>query len=121
MKKLMMILGLVLAVNSFANAQTVIELKTNDSMCISGKGRGQDAAINPYLGERSIAVIENIGRNSFDVRIQEGRKLIDIIEVDGNEQKEFVLEKDYVLYMDADSRSTGKISFKKYDQPVIEN
>ena len=59
--------------------------------------------------------VENISNNSLQVRIQEGKKVLGIIDVDPDETKEFVLEKNYVLYMDTDRPSAGKVSFKEFE------
>lgn len=112
----MTLLGLMLMLQTVALSQTsTIRLDPNQSMCITGKGPGQDGAVNPYLGKKSIAVVENISNNSLQVRIQEGKKVLGIIDVDPDETKEFVLEKNYVLYMDTDRPSAGKVSFKEFE------
>lgn len=47
------------------------ELTYGQSMCMIGKGEGQDATINPYADEEySFALIENIGSVEFQVRLE---------------------------------------------------
>ena len=71
------------------DAQQIIELEPQQSMGITGKGKGQDGAINPYMSESSIGIVENIGEHSFYVRIQEKSKILAEVEVAVNETKEF--------------------------------
>ena len=47
------------------------ELTNGQSMCMIGKGEGQDATINPYSDkEFSYALIENIGTVEFNIRVE---------------------------------------------------
>lgn len=96
-----------------ASGQNVINLDPQQSMCITGKGQGQDAAINPYLGEASIATAENTGESALSVRIQEKGNFLYEVLIPANKVKEFRLEKDYVLYIDSTLEGQAKISFKK--------
>ena len=76
MKKL--ILLLFIPIVSFSQT---FELSNGQSMCMIGKGIGQDATINPYANEElSYALIENIGMVKFNIRVEsideERRELI---------------------------------------------
>jgi hypothetical protein len=51
------------------------ELSDGQSMCMIGKGQGQDATNNPHLEEDySYALIENIGSVEFQIRIESSEK-----------------------------------------------
>ncbi|MEL7148621.1 MAG: hypothetical protein AAFO69_19760 [Bacteroidota bacterium] len=115
MKKLMMVVGLIMAFQVTAFSQSKLALGPNQSMCISGKGDGQDGAINPYLGQKSIAVVKNISNAAFDVRIQDGNEIIKIVALDPKEKKEFLLEKNYILLFDTDEASAAKVAFKAFE------
>lgn len=68
MKKLL--LHSALLIFAFGFAQT-FEITDGQSMCMIGKGKGQDATINPYADkEYSYALIENIGLVEFKVRVE---------------------------------------------------
>ena len=96
--------------------QTVFELKPAQSMSITGKGPGQDAAYNPYSESNSIAVVENIGRNPFTVRLQEKGKVIEIILIEAGTTKKIKLLKGYELYFDSEEESKAKLDFKKLSE-----
>jgi hypothetical protein len=66
MKKLILLLLIPLV--SFGQT---FELTNGQSMCMIGKGEGQDATINPYSDkEFSYALIENIGTVEFNIRVE---------------------------------------------------
>ena len=78
MKKLLFLLLIPLV----AFGQT-FELTNGQSMCMIGKGEGQDATINPYSDkEFSYALIENIGTVEFNVRVESVQK----------ERREFIIK-----------------------------
>ena len=84
MKKLILLLFIPLV--SFSQT---FELTNGQSMCMIGKGMGQDATINPYANEEfSYALIENIGTVKFNIRAES----ID------EERREFIIKpKDIVV------------------------
>ena len=85
MKKLLFLL-LFIPIVSFSQT---FELTNGQSMCMIGKGMGQDATINPYANEEfSYALIENIGTVKFNIRAES----ID------EERREFIIKpKDIVV------------------------
>ena len=85
MKKLLILL-LFIPLVSFSQT---FELTNGQSMCMIGKGVGQDATINPYANEEfSSALIENIGKFKFNIRVES----ID------EERREFIIKpKDIVV------------------------
>ena len=85
MKKLILLLVFIPLV-SFGQT---FELKNGQSMCMIGKGEGQDATINPYSDkEFSYALIENIGTVKFNIRVESIEK----------ERREFIIKpKDIVV------------------------
>ena len=56
--------------------QTFFEITPGQSMLMFGKGKGQDATINPFEGEDCLAVIKNMGDTAFSVRIQQKGKIL---------------------------------------------
>ena len=67
MKRLLFLL-LFIPIVSFSQT---FELTNGQSMCMIGKGVGQDATINPYANEEfSYALIENIGTFKFNIRVE---------------------------------------------------
>ena len=85
-------------------------------MIISGKGPGQDGAINPYLGRESIATVENIGENPFEVRIQSEGKILEIRKVSPGKTEAFALKKGVELYLDTELPGTARVNFKPVDE-----
>ena len=85
MKKLILLLLLIPLV-SFG---LTFELTNGQSMCMIGKGMGQDATINPYANEEfSYALIENIGTVKINIRVESIEK----------ERREFIIKpKDIVV------------------------
>ena len=98
MKRLLFLL-LFIPIVSFSQT---FELTNGQSMCMIGKGVGQDATINPYANEEfSYALIENIGTFKFNIRVES----ID------EERREFIIKpkdivvvklyRDNILYFDS--------------------
>jgi hypothetical protein len=102
-----------MSITTIATSQTIIELGSVQSMCITGKGPGQDGAINPYTDKDSIAIVENIGENVFEVRVQQKGKIIEQFEVKPKETVNVNLYKDYELYFDSDLFTKAKVDFKE--------
>lgn len=113
MKKLLLILSIGLLIQQTMDAQTILELDNNQSMCIAGKGTGQDGAINPYLDAKlSYGIVENIGKNDFSIRIQKSGKIIREITIKSEETKTVKLLKGHEMYFDTDSKAKAKVDFK---------
>lgn len=114
MKKILL-LSLFCFVVQLSTAQdmTTINLDGKQSMCISGKGPGQDGAINPYINKDSIALIKNTGENELSVRIQFIEKITETISVTPGLKKYIDLPKGHVLYFDTELPTTVKVGFKQ--------
>ncbi len=115
MKSLIAFLGLLLLSSSVLYGQDSIEFESNQSMCISGKGAGQDGAINPYLGQDCYAIVKNKGVDTFTVRVEKGeRNIIQSFDIKKNQIKKILLKKDMVLYIDTDiiENAIAEISFE---------
>ena len=111
MKKLLLIGCIAVLACYNTSAQTVIELN-NQSMCIAGKGPGQDGAINPYSKSDSFGIVQNIGKNDFSIRIQKEGKIIREITVKLKETKKVKLLKGYEMYFDSEFEAKVKVDFK---------
>jgi len=111
MKKIVLLIAItLLGYNGFA--QSILELEPSTSMCITGKGKGQDGAINPYIKSDSYGIVENIGKNEFSIRIQKEGKIIKEITVKPKETKKVELLKGYEMYFDNTLKAKAKVSFK---------
>ncbi|MBK78120.1 MAG: hypothetical protein CMC88_03275 [Flavobacteriaceae bacterium] len=98
MKKLLFILLLVPLV-SFGQT---FELTNGQSMCMIGKGQGQDATINPYADEDySYSLIENIGSVEFQIRIESIEKDLKQFLIKPNDKVVIKLYRNNILYLDA--------------------
>ena len=108
-----LVLVLVFFFISFVSYGQSFEIANGQSMCMLGKGPGQDATINPYAKEDySYALVENIGTVEFQIRIES-------IE---NELRQFLIKpsalvviklySDSVLYFDALTTEKVKATIK---------
>ena len=78
------------------------ELTNGQSMCMTGKGQGQDATINPYANQDySYALIENIGAVEFQIRIESSEEDLRQFLIKANDVVVVKLNKGNVLYFDA--------------------
>jgi hypothetical protein len=113
MKKLLLIICIGLMTPYVMSAQTTIALDGNQSMFITGKGPGQDGAINPYSKSDSFGIVQNIGKNDFSIRIQKEGKIIREITVKLKETKKVKLLKGYEMYFDSELEAKVKVDFKE--------
>ncbi len=117
MKKLLFLLFFVV---SFSSLGQTFELTNGQSMIMIGKGKGQDATINPYANEDySFAIVENVGFIHFSIRIQEKGKIIKEILIKPEETKKVKLAKGSELYLDSTTRnkSIARVSYSKEHKP----
>ncbi len=99
---------------SCANNSSIFLLEPSSTMSITGKGPGQDATINPYLGNDCTAIVKSLSKNIFQVRIEESDEVVYTITVDPFQEVKIDLNNSQVLYLDALSKpSKSKVSFSK--------
>lgn len=110
MKTIILLLTLNLALQLKVKAQTEFVLEPSQSMIMTGKGPGQDATINPYFGEDCFAIIKNIGKIMFSIRVQQDGKIIEEISILKGELKKVKLLKGYELYLDPNLKEIAKAS-----------
>jgi len=109
MKKLVLILMFIPLVSLGQS----FELTNAQSMCMIGKGEGQDATINPYADEDySYALIENIGLVKFQIRIESSEKDIKQFLIESNNIIVVKLNKNDVLYFDALTFEKAEVKIK---------
>ena len=77
---------------------------------MTGKGSGQDATINPYFGNDCYALVKNIGKRQFTIRVQKEGKIIEEIAIMKDELKKVKLLKGYELYLDPNPEGIAKAS-----------
>ena len=99
MKKLLLLSALLIF--AFGFAQT-FEITDGQSMCMIGKGKGQDATINPYADkEYSYALIENIGLVEFKVRVESAANKIREFIVKPSDKVVVQIYRAEILYLDS--------------------
>lgn len=103
----------ILALQACSTKEYVLEFEPNQSMIVTGKGQGQDAAINPYLDRTSIAIVRNIGLHAFEVRLQKAGNVLDTRLVQPSQTIQFKLDVGVELYIDCTQKSTASVLFKK--------
>jgi len=118
MRILTLIISLMFLIHFEAKAQTEFVLEPSQSMIMTGKGAGQDATINPYFGKDCFAIIKNIGKRMFSIRVQQDGKIIEEISILKGDRKKVKLLKGYELYLDPNPKGTAKASvdYKKIDE-----
>ena len=118
MKTLILTIFLMFLTQLEVKAQTEFVLEPSQSMIMTGKGPGQDATINPYFGEDCFAIIKNIGKRMFSIRVQQDGKIIEEISILKGELKKVKLLNGYELYLDPNPKGIAKVSvdFKKIDE-----
>ena len=109
---ILILITALLTVSCSSNKAT-FELSPNQSMCMTGKGLGQDGAINPFFGELSFAIIKNKSHRPLGIRIQEGEKVILIQEIEQKSIDKLKLEPNQQLYFDSQYGNKVVLSFKK--------
>lgn len=114
MKVFLPTLLFLLILTSCGSSDSIFELDPNQSMLMTGKGPGQDAAINPYTNEKSIAEVTNLGDTVFNVRIQQDGKVLNETALLPGVTREFTLDPGYELYLDSEQKSRSKVTFKKF-------
>jgi hypothetical protein len=91
-------------------AQTEFVLEPSQSMIMTGKGPGQDGTINPYFGQDCYAIVKNIGKRQFSIRVQQDGKIIEEISIQKGELKKVKLLKGFELYLDPNPEGIAKAS-----------
>ena len=113
MKKIIQITLVLIAIQACSTRNSVFQLSPQQSMSITGKGEGQDAAINPFGASKSIATVSNLGSTPFKVRIEQNGEIIENIEVMPDSTEEFVLDVGDQLFLDSDEKGKAKVTFKE--------
>jgi len=99
MKKLLLLSALFIFACGYGQT---FEITDGQSMCMIGKGKGQDATINPYANkDYSYALIENIGSVDFQVRIESIEKDLKQFLINPNDKRVVKLYRNTILYIDA--------------------
>jgi hypothetical protein len=104
---------LLLFLLSCGTTSSVLDLPAAQSMSVTGKGPGQDAAFNPFSENNSVAVVKNLGPNPFFIRIQDKNGNYEETRIIPKETLEVFLPMGYELYLDSDRASRAKVSFRK--------
>jgi hypothetical protein len=118
MKTIILVLSLIFATQLEVIAQTEFVLEPSQSMIMTGKGPGQDGTINPYAGQDCYAIIKNIGKRQFSIRVQRDGKIVEEISILKGEVKKVKLLKGYELYLDPNPEGIAKASvdYEKMDE-----
>lgn len=106
-------LGIIFFFISLMSFGQSFELTNGQSMCMIGKGPGQDAIVNPYAEEDySYALVENIGAVAFQIRIESLEKELRQFLIKPSALVVIKLYSDNVLYFDALTTEKVKASIK---------
>ena len=98
---------------SFLSFGQTFELTKGQSMCMIGKGVGQDATINPYADEAySFALVKNMGAVEFQIRIESIEKKQRQFPIKPSGIVVIKLLRDDVLYFDALNAEKAKATIE---------
>ncbi|QTN39766.1 hypothetical protein HZ996_11630 [Cryomorphaceae bacterium] len=106
--KLLLALSITLFLCFDSSAQTEFVIEPSQSMVMTGKGPGQDATINPYYGQDCYALVENIGKRAFSIRIQQGTGIVEEISIAKDELVKVKLLKGYSLFLDPNPEGVAR-------------
>ena len=110
------VLGLMLVTTTTsAQKENKFKLDPSTNMLMTGKGLGQDGSINPFAGQDCVAVVENLAKAPFSVRIQQKGIVLRTIAVDKKEMKRISLGAQEELYIDTPNKTTRFTI--NYEQP----
>jgi hypothetical protein len=101
---------------SCKSKENILELSDNQSMSITGQGPGRDAAINPYFGKNSIAVVKNLTKNGFSARVRRTGGEIETFDVKSKEEIEIILMAGDKLFLDSENATKAEVTFKEYKE-----
>ena len=105
--KLFFVLGLLLlTIPASAQKENKFKLDPSTNMLMTGKGPGQDGSINPFAGQDCVAVVENLAKAPFSVRIQQNGVVLRTIEIGDKETKQIDLKGSEELYIDTQQKTT---------------
>ena len=114
--KSVFIAGLMLATTTTsAQKENKFKLDPSTNMLMTGKGPGQDGSINPFAGQDCVAVVENLAKAPFSVRIQQKGIVLRTIAVEKKETKRISLGAQEELYIDTPNKTTRFTI--NYEQP----
>jgi hypothetical protein len=103
----LIILGVLLFnTHAYAQKEDNFKLDPSTSMLMTGKGPGQDGSINPFAGQDCVAVVENLAKAPFSVRIQQNGVVLRTIEIGAKETKQIDLKGSEELYVDTEQKTT---------------
>jgi hypothetical protein len=113
MKKYLFLFAMLFVMQSYAQKdKTVFELKPSQNMLMTGKGQGQDGAINPYKDGNSIAIVKNLGKNEFSIRVQKNGQVIKTRTLKAGVSTMIPLAKGSELYFDTELATKVQLEFR---------
>ena len=89
-----------------AQKENKFKLDPSTNMLMTGKGPGQDGSINPFAGQDCVAVVENLAKAPFSVRIQQNGVVLRTIEIGAKDTKRIELKGSEELYVDTEQKTT---------------
>lgn len=114
MKKYILVFVMLFALQSYAQKdENIFELKPSESTAITGKSAGEDAAVNPYKDGNSIAIVKNLGKNSFTIRVEYQEEVVQSRVLKAGKATMIPLRQGSELYIDSKLESKAKVDFKK--------
>lgn len=116
MKQIIFALLLITGSICFSQAKTEFTFEPDQSMCITGKGAGQDGAINPYYGSNSTAIVKNIGETAFYVRVKDEKGKSTSTQINAGDTQKFTLLKGAILFVDSTQKALATITFEEYSK-----
>ena len=115
MRKPTFLIAILICMVSCTTSKSTFKLSSTENIPTLGETLTRDITYNPYnMNEKSIAIVKNVGKNYFMVRIRNQGKITQNITVDFKETEEIVLTKGDQLYLDSYEDAKASVKFKAY-------
>lgn len=102
--------SLLLLVIACSSPKTIITFDSEQSMCIHGKGLGQDAALGPAIASPREARVKNLGNTKVSLRIQNKMTIVNTVSLEAHSKTRIHLKSKEVLYLDTSGK--GRVTFR---------
>ena len=104
------VLTLFFFISQGGMAQTFI-LPAGQSMCMIGKGIGQDATLRPKTDSVAVARIKNKGKHSFTVRVEKNGQIIKQIALGKHQKLLWAHRLGDQIFLDSPKKRKAKAEF----------
>ena len=99
----------LLLVIACSSPKTIIAFDSDQSMCIHGKGIGQDAVLGPATASPREARVKNLGNTKVSLRIQNKMTIVNTVSLEAHSKTRIHLKSEEILFLDTSGK--GRVAF----------